>query len=158
MANQYPLQHRELPKEIMSEYIDRGFFTEKLRIRDVVFDLEKRLATALVDVETDFRNSYEGNKNNSFHWSAITAYRAVSQLAIGYICTELGMSKRRVGEIMQISSNMNTTAPICQTKNVPVKVEFSKYIKRGNKVLGELLFDVANKTFHGNIRFAVDLG
>jgi hypothetical protein len=157
MANQYPLQHRELPEEIRSEYIDRGFSTETLKIRDVGFDLEKRLATASVDVETDFENSYEGNNNNSYHWSAITAYRAVSQLAIGYICTELGMPKREVGEIMQISSNMNTTAPICQTENVPVKVEFSKYIRRGNRVLGELLFDVANRTFHGDIRFAVDL-
>lgn len=157
MKNRYPLQHRELPKEIKSEYINKGFSTEKLRIRNVDFNLERKLATASVDVETDFKNSYEEIKDNSYHWSAITAYRAVSQLAIGYICTELGMAKNEIGEIMQISSRMNTTAPICQTKKVPVKVEFLRYIKRRNRVLGELQFDIANRTFHGDIRFAIDL-
>jgi hypothetical protein len=157
MTSKYPLQHQELPKEIRSEYLDRGFSAEMLRIRDVSFDLENRLATASVGVETDFKNSYYDGKDNSFHWSAITAYRAVSQLTIGYICTELGMPKSRIGEVMQISSNMNNLAPICQDSDVSVRVEFPKYIRRGSRVLGELSFDIANRTFHGEIRFAVDL-
>lgn len=147
----------ELPDSITSEYLSTGFSTEKLRIKNVVLDLERRVATACVDVETDFANSYGGNKDNSYHWSVITAYRAVSQLAIAYICLQLGKPKKEIGEVMQISSSMATTAPITQTKDVPVKIEFPKYIKRGKRLLGEMNFDVANKTFYGSIRFAVDL-
>ena len=150
------MEYEELPREIISEYIANGFSTERLRIRNVNFDLERRLASASVDVETDFENSYEDG-DDSWHWSAITAYRIVSQLAVGYICTELGKSKNEIGEIMQLSSRMNTTAPICQTEGVPVKVNFPKYIKRGGRIFGELEFDVADRTFHGGIRFAVDL-
>lgn len=147
----------ELPDSITSEYINTGFSTEKLNIKNTRFDLENRIAKAKVDVLTDFVNSYGGNKDNSYHWSAITAYRAVSQLAIAYICLQLGKPKIEVGEIMQISSSMATTAPITQTKNVPVKLEFPKYIERGKRLLGEMNFDIAGKTFYGSIRFAVDL-
>ncbi|MBW2970892.1 hypothetical protein KY320_01895 [Candidatus Woesearchaeota archaeon] len=52
---------------------------------------------------------------------------------------------------------MATTAPITQTKDVPTRVEFVKYHDRERRLLGELKFDVANRTFHGGIRFAVDL-
>lgn len=148
-------EHGVLPNEIASEYLSSGFSVEELTIKDIKFNLEQRTAEAVVDVKTDFENSYE-NFDNSFHWSAITAYRAVSQLAVGYICTELGKTKRQVGEIMQISSNMNTRKPITQTLSVPVKVSFLKYIKREKRLLGELQFNVG-ASFDGSMRFAVDL-
>jgi hypothetical protein len=157
MRKELPLEHAELPQEIMSVYLDSGVSTEQLRIKKVKFDLEARTATALVDVDTDFENLYEGDKDNSYHWSAITAYRAVSQLAVGYICTELGMLKKEIGEIMQISSTMNTREPITQTRDVPIKVKFPKYVKRPTRLLGELEFDIADRKFYGTCRFAVDL-
>lgn len=156
MSGLYPLQHHELPEEIRSEYIDTGY-VERLRILDVSFDLEKRLASAYVSIETGFANSYGGGKDNSYHWSIFTAYRAVGQLAIGYICTELEIPKKEIGEIVQMSSRINTPGSIRQTENVPVGVEFSKYLKRKNRLLGELRFDVADRRFYGDIRFSVDL-
>ena len=151
------INHKQLPKGLSSEYLDNGVSTEKLTLRNVNFDLEERTATAEVDVKTNFENQYDEGGDNDFHWSAITAYRAVSQLAVGYICSELCKPKREVGEIMQISSTMNTTAPITQTERVPIKITFPKYLKRSTRLLGELEFDVADKTFHGGIRFAVNL-
>lgn len=141
----------------MSEYLIRGFATEKLIIKNIGFDLEKRIATAKVDVETDFVNYYEGGKDNSFHWSVITAYRAACQLAIAYICTDLRKEKKDIGEMMQISSSTTTAAPIKQVQDVPVRIEFPKYIKRDKRLLGEMIYDVANRAFYGNVRFAVDL-
>ena len=156
MPEQTLHEYEILPEEIASEYLSHGFSEEKLTIKNVNFDLEARTAVADVDVSTDFENSYDAY-DNSFHWSAITAYRAVSQLAVGYICTELGKTKKQVGEIMQMSSNMNTTSPITQTKDVHVKVSFPKYIKREKRLLGELQFDVANRVFFGSMRFAINL-
>ncbi|MBR9702107.1 hypothetical protein GOV13_04255 [Candidatus Pacearchaeota archaeon] len=148
---------KELPEEIRSEYLDRGFSDENLNIKNINFDLEEKIASAEVDVETNFENSYETGGDNAYHWSAITAYRAVSQVAVGYICTELNMPKNQIGEIMQISSHMRTAKPINEVSKVPINIEFQKYFKRGSNLYGELNFNIADRSFTGGIRFAVDL-
>ncbi|MBW2990609.1 hypothetical protein KY348_02800 [Candidatus Woesearchaeota archaeon] len=149
--------YSRLPKEITSEYIDTGSSLEEIIFSRIRIDLEHECVQSFVDVRTDFENSYEGDKDNSWHWSVITAYRAISQLAIAYICLELDKTKNEIGEIMQISSSITTKEPIKEKTNVPMYINFSKYIKRGNRLLGQLDFDVKGKSFYGNIRFAVDL-
>ena len=73
--------------------MDDCFPAEKLGITKINYDLEKKLAIAKVSVTSNFENSYDENKDNSYHWSAITAYRAISQLAIGYLCSDLNKTR-----------------------------------------------------------------
>lgn len=146
-----------LPNEIKSKYLDSGCSSEILDLSSIRFDFIGRTAKGIVDVQTKFENDYEDiGKDNSWHWSAITAYRAVSQLATAYICSELGKNKNEIGEIMQISSKMNTRGVIKKKDMVYLYLNFNKYIKRNKRLLGELEFDVEN-SFDGSIRFAVDL-
>ncbi|MBW2991253.1 hypothetical protein KY348_06135, partial [Candidatus Woesearchaeota archaeon] len=71
--------YRHLPKEITSEYIATGSSLEEIVFSRVRFDLEREYVQSFIDVKTNFRNDYEGDKDNSWHWSVITAYRAISQ-------------------------------------------------------------------------------
>jgi len=146
---------KKLPKELRSEYLDRCFPAESLNITDVTYDLEKRLATAKISVTSNFENSYEENKDNSYHWSAITAYRAVSQLAIGYLCTDIGKTKQEIGEVMQISSEIKTKKTITDKDDIPLEIKFSKYYKRGKHILGEIKYELGNGNFNGSMRFAI---
>lgn len=156
MTDKKLIRHLELPNDIKSDYLDWGFAQENMNIWSIVYDFENKTAKGSVDINSGFRNKYEKN-DNSWHWSSITAYRVVSQLAVGYICEELGKTKKEIGEIMQISSKMNTRWPIILKEEVPVNISFKKYFKRNEKLFSELEFDIYHNAFNGSMRFAVDL-
>jgi len=151
-------RYAALPDELQSDYLRRGFANEHLTIRDVEFDFTQRTANGRVYVETDFQNDYANSAENSWHWSFLTTSRAVSQLAVAYICSILQTPKRQLGEVIGFRESMSLSKPVLDKKNVPISLKFPRYILRPTKLVGQLYFDIAEGSFVGNMEFKVNLG
>jgi len=149
--------YEELPSELGSHYLERGFATEQLTLKNVELDLENRSAKALIDVEADFENLYGIGGNAPFHFSTLTAYRAVGQLAMGYFNTEAEKLGKNVGSFMLTESVLSPKRLIEEHINIPLEINFPKYLKRPTRLAGNLEFNIDEGSFLGDIRFLVGL-
>ena len=140
-----------------SYYLEKGFATEQLTLRNVEFDLEGRSAKALINIEADFEDLYGNESKTPFHLSTLTAYRAIGQLAIGYFHTEADRLKSQVEDFILAESTLSPKNLIREPTNIPLEINFSRYIARPNRVAGKLEFDIGEGSFLGDIRFLVKL-
>jgi hypothetical protein len=155
--NQVVYEHEGfLPENQISPYLKEGFAKENVEFGQIILDRADKTAKSLVSVWDGNVNTYHESENG-WHWSAITAYRAVAQLAIMYICDALDSTKNEIGEIMQISHTMNTRRPIASGTDIPVELKFPKFIRRNNRVFGELEFSVNEGDFDGKMRFTCNV-
>ncbi|MFH1456903.1 MAG: hypothetical protein ABIF17_02175 [Patescibacteria group bacterium] len=141
----------EFPKEFGSEYLDSGFAHDVMRIHDIQIDFISKTITAKLDLTETHQNQYTNQESNEFHLSAVTGYRYIAQLIILYICRDLNIKKQDLGEVYEISHEMQTKSKISTPENISATVNFSKYIKRESKLVAEVDFNI-EEAFSGKFR------
>jgi hypothetical protein len=146
-----------LPQEFRSNYLD-SYFKEKLDIKEVYINLENRTITANVSVKLPFfKQIFNPSYKSDYIWSSLTTYRAVSQIALAYLCFYTKKTKKQIGDIYQKSSSSITRKPLYGTDNKEFEIKIEeinkKKIENKQLIFGKLKYRIINSYFSGEIDF-----
>lgn len=133
-----------MPARLKSSYLADFFDNEKMHIHDIVYRPDKSTLEALVDIQMPYVGSSAHNVENlsagfgEFHLSGLSASIAVTHLAIAYACLYRGLSKKELGEMVQLEFHMRNKRGITKKKNIRFKLEMNKIREVNGTVPGLL--------------------
>jgi hypothetical protein len=137
-------------KPLISPYLDSGWREEHFSIKEARLAANWMRLTLSVD-------KYVPDYQGKFHFSALQAVLWLQQMAIIYLCHDLGKPKEVVGEVIVRDLQIKFLRPIAEVSEVVMESRLRNWEERKGKRYYVVEFDVQQGAFIGDYSAVIRL-
>ena len=133
----------------MSDYLTNGWKSEYFELIEISHCEAEEFEIVL------FAREYAPDHSGEFHFSALQLFRWVQQMAIAWICLDLGVTKSQLGEVFLTRFDVKCRNVITN-RTIRLKMLQPKKGTKFGKIFYEGQFDCEDSLFTGRISACVD--